>query len=126
MKSASTCRASVGDTAPEGFALGAETGRPNASSTRRATGWAGILIAMLSCPPAASAGTVAARGSTIVTGPGQQVWAIRSAASFQALVRLRATSSPLTWAIRGLSAGRDFARYTAAIASASKVEAASP
>ncbi len=78
---ASTCAALVGLTPPERLADGAATGRPSAAIKRCATGCAGTRTAKVSNPaPASNAtGQVMRRGSTRVSGPGQNVSASRCA-----------------------------------------------
>src|SRR5262249_50617159 len=76
-----TCSAVVGLILPEGLALGAAIGRPQAVSTARATAWLGTRTAKLSKPALARSETVQSRrrGSTRVNAPGQNLAASRSA-----------------------------------------------
>ena len=110
-RSAATWAAVVGLTRPEGLALGAARGSSTASSSARATGWAGMRTATLSRPAVATRdkGAPSARGRTRVSGPGQNAAATRSArSSKRAMARAPARSA--TWTIRGLCAGRPLAR----------------
>ena len=72
----------VGETPPERFAEGAAMGRPTDCSKACATGCAGTRTASVSRPaPASNAtGQVTRRGSTIVSGPGQNASASAMAA----------------------------------------------
>ena len=82
--SANTCRAAVGLTRPERLADGAATGRPNSRSNARAVSCAGTRTATVSSPALASRLTAQprSRGSTRLSGPGQNAAANRRASAF--------------------------------------------
>ena len=122
-----TCWALVGLTRPDGLALGATTGRPTASSSRLATGWAGTRSAMVSRPAQARSetGQSGRRFSTMVSGPGQKAAASFSASGVNnASSRARATSG--RWEISGLKLGLPLAAKMAATARPSVASPPSP
>ena len=100
--SAATCSAPVGDSRPERFALGAEIGRPNASSSACATGCAGARTATLARPPTDSAQMSCRRGRMIASGPGQNASASRCARTSQPTTCFFAIAASVTCAISGL------------------------
>ena len=63
----------MGLTRPNRLADGAATPPPNARSSASATGWSGTRSATVGSPPVTSSGTRSVRGSTRVSGPGQNV-----------------------------------------------------
>ena len=76
--------------------------------TSRMNGCCGQRTPTVSPPAVTKSGIAAARGSTMVSGPGQNAPASRSAASGHALTHARAMSSPSTWTMMGLCDGRPF------------------
>ena len=68
---------------PEGFADGAATGPSNSFRSLRATGWDGTRKATVSKPAVISFDrfALALIGATIVSGPGQNLFARRSESS---------------------------------------------
>jgi hypothetical protein len=66
----------------------------------RKRGWDGIRTATLGRPAVASPGTASVFGSTIVSGPGQNLRASRSAAPLGTATRPRSRSEAM-WTIRG-------------------------
>ena len=80
-RSASTWAAVVGLTRPNGLADGAAMPRPERASSSCVSGWAGARSPTESRPPVTASSTRAARGSSRVSGPGQQVAASSSAAA---------------------------------------------
>ena len=102
---------------PERLALGAAMGLPAALSKARATGWAGMRMAMLSRPAVTSSeiGVSGRRFSTRVSGPGQKRVASSSARSSNTAWR-SAWAMSGRWVISGLIAGRPLVAKTAATA----------
>jgi len=89
-RSCSTWAACVGLGREKRFALGAAIGMPAAASSARATGCAGTLTATVSSPAVTSSGTERDRGSTSVSGPGQN-----RKASVRAISGMSATSGAM-------------------------------
>ena len=79
--SSRTCSARVGESRPYRLAEGAAMPPPKAVSSCWAIGCAGTRIAMVSWPPVITSCTLAARGITMVSGPGQKASASRPALS---------------------------------------------
>jgi hypothetical protein len=105
----STWPAVVGETAVERLALGAASGRPSFSISRRASGCSGQRIATVVPPAVTVAGTRGLRGTITVTGPGQSCSVIRAAASGQAAASPRAIVASHTCTISGFEEGRPLA-----------------
>ena len=93
---ASTWWAVVGDTASERFALGAASGMPASAISRRASGWSGHRRATVEPPAVTMSGTRGPRGTTTVTGPGQNRVATASAVAGQAAASDRAIAMSAT------------------------------
>ncbi len=116
-RSAITWSALVGDSRPEGLALGAASGRPAIISKVCAILCAGTRIATLSNPAVASREILQSRrrGSTSVSGPGQKaratVCAFGDSSAYCAALAMFATCT-----IRGLKLGRPLAAKIAATA----------
>ncbi len=104
-----TCSAVVGLTVPEMLALGAATGRPNAASIFRASGWTGKRTPTVSSPALTKCeiGLSDVFFITIVSGPGQNFSASFFAAGDISANRSTQETSAM-WAIRGLNCGRPF------------------
>ena len=93
---ASTWWAVVGDTASERLALGAASGMPASAISRRASGWSGHRRATVEPPAVTMSGTRGPRGTTTVTGPGQNRVATASAVAGQAAASDRAIAMSAT------------------------------
>ncbi len=100
--------------------------RPKAASRARATGCAGARSATLDCPPVMTSGTRCDRGSTIVSGPGQNASARRAAASGTSPAHSRAAAKLLTCTMTGWLRGRPFAAKMRATAAGFAASAPSP
>ena len=121
-----TCCAVVGDTCVKGLALGAASGTPAAAISRRATGCDGTRTPTVSSPPVTTSGTSRRLGKTIVSGPGQNRSASRSASGDSARATAVARSADSTCTISGLKAGRPLTANTRSTAAASRALAPSP
>ena len=95
----------VGDTCSERLALGAASGTPARSISRRVSGKSGHRRATVGPPAVTIDGTCGPFGTTTVTGPGQRAAAIRSADSGHEPAKERAIAASATCTISGL-AGR--------------------
>ena len=126
-RSATTSRAVVGLSRPDRLAEGATIGRPARRNRSSARGWFGIRRPTLANPAQARSQTdpVRARGSTRVSGPGQNRMASRSASGVKA-ASLRAWSRVATWAMSGLNIGRPLAAKIPATASGAVASAPRP
>ena len=122
----STWCAVVGETASERLALGAASGAPAQAINRRASGWSGHRKATVGPPAVTMSGIRGPRGTTMVTGPGQNRVAIASAAAGQAAASDRAIATSATCTMIGLVEGRPLARKMPATASSSTAAAARP
>ncbi len=107
-RSARTSRAEVGLTRPNRLADGAATPPPNARSSASATGWSGTRSATVGSPPVTSSGTRSVRGSTRVSGPGQNAAASARASGLTSAAQSASWSTDATCTITGWSAGRPF------------------
>jgi len=90
---------------------------PKAVSNCCAIGWAGTRIAIVSWPPVMTSCTLAARGITMVSGPGQKLSARRVAASGTSRTQRCRKRGLSRWTITGWFDGRPLAskmRTTAA------------
>ncbi len=125
-RSSSTCAAVVGLGRPKELALGAAIGMPAAAISARATGCDGTRTPTSGRPAVTTSGTSGPRGSSSVSGPGQN-----ASISARAWSLISATSRPsgrpwLTCTITGSHAGRCFAAKMRSTAFSSKALAPSP
>ncbi len=103
-----TWAAVVGLSAPKRLALGAANSRPQARSSASATAWFGTRTATVSSPAVTTSGTTARRGSTRVSGPGQNAAARRRARALGTATSQAAAASA-TWTMSGSKRGRPLA-----------------
>jgi hypothetical protein len=129
-RSSRTCRAVVGEIRPKRLAEGAAMPRPpacaNACSNACATGCDGTRRPTLSWPPVTASDTCDARGTMMVSGPGQKASATRRAPRGIARAHVAASRASLTWTMTGWSAGRPFVAKIARTASSLPASAPSP
>ncbi len=125
-RSATTCAAVVGLTAPNRLADGAANGTPADRISSRAIGCAGTRSPTVSRPPATAAGSRSERGTINVSGPGQHVAASARAAGDAVGAHRSRSDRSARWTINGWSAGRPLTAKIRAIAAGSVASAARP
>ena len=101
---------------PDGAAIPVPPVSANAASSCCATGCAGTRNPTVSWPPVTKSPTCAARGSTSVSGPGQNAAASRRAPSGTPRAQWSIAAAVATWTMTGWSAGRPLAANTRATA----------
>ena len=104
-RSARTWAAVVGLTRPKRFADGAAIATPVVASSCCVSGWAGARTPTVSRPPVTTSGTRDERGSSSVSGPGQQAAASTAATAGMSTAQSSSQSGSM-WTISGWSVGR--------------------